>query len=428
MDFLIKTLKRAGLPCSDETAVSTSQTIRRPQRGSSSFNGLSGQPLTSRGRRHANGQNAGGIDFQTAANAAYGFVGHFNDDAPPIEANIPSSPPPAAGARAAARQDDPARLPRNQQRQARAQLPQPERDQQRQTPPDRPDAEDFRQSHFWMPEPPPGEPASPEYGIPAVSEIGDDDFSGTPPRVGTGAESGWTLPTELKDAWNDVAGPSSSNYPYRPTQERKSSAHLERQRVSERPPSDATSETLKLPASPAQAPTVLRFNRMNSDFNRLTELTFSSNPQVQFGAAIISEPNGRLKLINEVKGDSQKSTVKVRLTEEGQKLQGFFHTHTEWGLSFSPFEVAAQINDGSNVEILQSGRKQFLLLRTENTPSRVNAIDLKQRGMRLMDELGRAGISRADISVMFCKGIAAEYHLAFYEGNQGVLRRLQPPA
>jgi hypothetical protein len=166
---------------------------------------------------------------------------------------------------------------------------------------------------------------------------------------------------------------------------------------------------------------------MQRDFERLANLTLSSDPQVEHGGTIVSERDGRLRLINHVKGTPEGVHLNYSIGE-GQILQGTFHTHTYSDLAFSATDIAAEINEGRRVAIAQTGTNQFTLLRTAKTPSEVNASSVLQDCTTQFVELQNSGMTTSQIMVKVSREMAARYHFAFYQGSQGVLRRQDPPA
>lgn len=115
----------------------------------------------------------------------------------------------------------------------------------------------------------------------------------------------------------------------------------------------------------------------------------------------------------------------------GAQVIGVFHTHpydkSEGGdtdVSLSGGDAAYMINQKDPAIIAQSGDGQFMFLRTEKTPANVDFDTLNDQQNARTSELVKGGKSFSEASQIAAKETAQKYNLAYYEGKDGVLRRV----
>ena len=112
------------------------------------------------------------------------------------------------------------------------------------------------------------------------------------------------------------------------------------------------------------------------------------------------------------------------------QLLGVFHTHPydsgDTGISFSGADVAVMINEGHNLIMAQSGDRQFVMMRTDQTPANVDYTALNAAQNARISQLVGEGKSFADAASQASSELATKYHLAYYEGSNGNLTRINP--
>jgi len=110
---------------------------------------------------------------------------------------------------------------------------------------------------------------------------------------------------------------------------------------------------------------------------------------------------------------------------------GVFHTHpyseAEGGytdVSFSGGDFAAMLNEGDAVSVVQSGDRQFMLLRTGDTPPGLDPATVRDEVDGKFAELLEQGHDFAEASRMSAEWGARQYGMAYYEGANGTLNRV----
>jgi glutaredoxin 3 len=191
----------------------------------------------------------------------------------------------------------------------------------------------------------------------------------------------------------------------------------------------ATAAIIKPPASPSAAPIKLNLRNLQPTFDRLWERSLAAGAR-EHGCIIVSDTSGRLKNTNIVVGEEGSVSLNYSVGS-GETLQGAFHTHPyksgTTGSSFSGADVAIAVNKGYRIEVVQSGRSQFLLLRSQRTPSRVDHGSFVARHETLYDRALSETGSMPAATQRRSKEMAIHFHMAYYEGADGIFWRVQPP-
>lgn len=201
-------------------------------------------------------------------------------------------------------------------------------------------------------------------------------------------------------------------------------------------PEELSKEIAKLltvPATPNDAPNEVDLRSLHSDFAKLWADSFPLEKSQERGGSIVIGSDGKLEITNLVQGKQGNIALNLEASP-GKKVVGAFHTHPydvfedcQTGISFSGEDVASAINDGHNVEVVQSGREQFMLMRTTTTPEKVDYELLKHNTRRRISKLRAQGYSLKTAVEQATIENARKYNLAYYEGTGGVLRRVFPP-
>lgn len=98
----------------------------------------------------------------------------------------------------------------------------------------------------------------------------------------------------------------------------------------------------------------------------------------EWGGVLVLDEHGDLKLVNVVEGTGEWVQLRIGLDET---FVGSFHTHPyadgTTGIAFSGADIADAINHGELISIVQSGQDVYAIVRTEETPFRVDRESLK---------------------------------------------------
>ena len=193
----------------------------------------------------------------------------------------------------------------------------------------------------------------------------------------------------------------------------------------------STATDLTTPATPGDAPETINLSGMQSDFDSLWNNSFPGlGGATEHGGTIVSDASGNLSIVNTGAGTSTTFSPDLNVGP-GQTAQGVFHTHPynqgDSGISLSGGDAAALINDGMSIEVVQSGSEQFMYMRTAESPAYVNADELNNtHNARIAQLQLENNMSFSDASKIAARETAQAYGLAYYEGSNGVLRRVYP--
>jgi len=147
-------------------------------------------------------------------------------------------------------------------------------------------------------------------------------------------------------------------------------------------------------------------------------------------ATLVRGQEGELKLVNPVEGTGSGATPN-RDIAENEDLVGTFHTHPyEEGytsVAFSGRDIAYAINHHDAITVVQSGEDVFALMPTEETPPSVDAGQLEQESKAIWMAHMDRGTPFPEAIYQANLELCARYGLAFYRGQQGVLREVYRP-
>lgn len=193
-----------------------------------------------------------------------------------------------------------------------------------------------------------------------------------------------------------------------------------------------------VPKSPAAAPKTLRFSAANQKvFNNLWSQSFpAGKSKEQGGTLAFDKKTGTVSIQNLGGSGSTSGSFSPNNTLNDPKkdaVLGAFHTHpydkTEGsytGVSLSGGDAAYMINEKHNLIVAQSGTKQFMYLRTAKTPAHVDFNALNDAQNARIGVLTSKGMDFAVASRQAASETATKYHLAYYEGSNGTLTRVNP--
>jgi hypothetical protein len=110
---------------------------------------------------------------------------------------------------------------------------------------------------------------------------------------------------------------------------------------------------------------------------------------------------------------------------------GAFHTHpysqTEGGftgVSFSGQDVATMLAQGDTLAVVQSGDEQFMLVRTDETPTNIDPQAVGNQIDARSAELQRQGVDFVTANNQAVQEAADRLGLAYYAGSDGTLDRV----
>jgi hypothetical protein len=174
----------------------------------------------------------------------------------------------------------------------------------------------------------------------------------------------------------------------------------------------------------ADAPATVSLSENLTDaFRELAD----ANPMIQSGGLLVIGTGGRLELVSPGQGNPL-MLAPAGPAPLGQERAGVFHSHPlqGGGLSFSAGDMLAMLRGGMPLEIVQSGADQFLLLRTAQTPERVDRGQVTTAYDKRLAPLLTAGRTLAEASRIAARETAGDFRLAYYEGRDGTLHRIAP--
>ncbi|UVO49641.1 hypothetical protein M0208_03620 [Sphingomonas sp. SUN019] len=189
------------------------------------------------------------------------------------------------------------------------------------------------------------------------------------------------------------------------------------------------------PATPADAPATINFSRSaQATFDQQWADSFpGGSAKEQGGTLVFDKTTGQIDVINIGGNGSTAGTFTPDYTIPDPSktgLLGVFHTHPydsgDTGISFSGADVAVMINEDHPLIMAQSGDRQFVMMQTEQTPANVDYTKLNNDQNARISELVGEGQSFADAASQAASEVATKYHLAYYEGSNGQLSRINP--
>ena len=189
------------------------------------------------------------------------------------------------------------------------------------------------------------------------------------------------------------------------------------------------------PATPSDAPQTIGFSRAaQATFDQQWNGSFpDGSAKEQGGTIVFDRTTGQIDVVNigGLGSTAGSFTPDYAIADPAQTgLLGVFHTHPydsgDTGISFSGADVAVMINESHPLIMAQSGDRQFVMMRTDQTPANVDYTQLNTDQNARISELVGEGQSFADAASQAASEIATEYNLAYYEGSNGQLARINP--
>lgn len=232
-----------------------------------------------------------------------------------------------------------------------------------------------------------------------------------------------------------TAAPQAPHVPPKLTPVQQGQALAEKDKAGGKP---SVAADFAAPKTPAAAPASIRFAAgVQKVFDTQWGASFpGGKSKEQGGTLTFNKATGTVGIQN-VGGDGSTSgsfspnLVLPHPKQDG--VLGAFHTHPYdkseggyTGVSLSGGDAAYMINEKQNVGMAQSGDRQFMYLRTQATPAKVDFDAVNDAQNNRITALMGKGADFAGASRTAAAETAQKYNLAYYEGTGGVLTRVFP--
>ncbi|WP_420137299.1 hypothetical protein [Sphingomonas sp.] len=188
-------------------------------------------------------------------------------------------------------------------------------------------------------------------------------------------------------------------------------------------------------AGPAEAPHTIRFSgEMTATFELLRRSSYPGGHSMERGGTIVADEKGVLSLQN-IGGHASSSSAFYPSYDlkdpRGYSLVGVFHTHpydrselSMNGVSFSGGDIGALSVDPVILAVVQSGPRLFAFVKTALTPKDIDPEAEHAAVNAELEARVRAGKPFQQGSRIIAQQRAERYHLAYYQGANGVLDRV----
>lgn len=187
-------------------------------------------------------------------------------------------------------------------------------------------------------------------------------------------------------------------------------------------PQAATKMPTEPPSSPAAAPASLA---LPAELTRQLA-DFAKPGGNQRGGVIARSSQGSVSLINVSNGQAF-CFLPNRNVPQGQTMIGVVHTHPDVeGMALSGGDFAPLLVCGTLLEIVQSGKEHFLLLRTQASPKNVQPAAIHTAYEQALRTALTEGKTLAQATQAATAELACAHGLAYYQGQDGTLKRIVP--
>jgi hypothetical protein len=200
--------------------------------------------------------------------------------------------------------------------------------------------------------------------------------------------------------------------------------------------------------SPADAPRQVAVTpQLRLQFELLWNAHRAEGANERGGTLAMNKQSGTIELVNpgvSTLGNHYAPDLNV---DGSRQVVGVFHTHFDkdfvqkdasnpLGLSNTApggGDFAWALEHNTDVNVVHAASKDFMFVRTSQTPSLSTADATKLRAdyQAELDSAIRPGrfvMSNEVVTQRLARDYAAKYHLAYYEGTDGVFTRVMPPA
>lgn len=188
---------------------------------------------------------------------------------------------------------------------------------------------------------------------------------------------------------------------------------------------------LILPTSPENAPKMLALpKKMQAQMEQLME----DNYLETYSKTVGIDQKGDITLVEPqtVNNNAQMVFSELEITKDATsigQLHSYLYPENMGNIRLSKSKSVAMIETGAALELLQNGEEQYMLLRTAQTPSKLDIPAFEKKYDARIKQLSLAAnneLSEAIILQIANQEMAEELHLAYYEGKNGVLNKLYP--
>jgi hypothetical protein len=159
------------------------------------------------------------------------------------------------------------------------------------------------------------------------------------------------------------------------------------------------------------------------------EKSFPDGRSQERGGTLVRDAAGQVSVVHESSGTSGTFSPK-RSVASGEQVIGTYHTHPydeseggHKGVSFSGADIAYAHHHQEPVYV-DAGNKQFMITPTAATPSVSSATLNSDWDAEFSRLLGEEGKSLAEASQQATNTVAQRYNMAYYEGEDGVLKKV----
>lgn len=177
---------------------------------------------------------------------------------------------------------------------------------------------------------------------------------------------------------------------------------------------------------------------MQNTFQAQWDISHPNGKSLEQGGTIVTDRSGRLSIQNlggvEYKEGEFEPNLNLK-DPANYSVIGTFHTHpydadghpSHEDVSFSSADSQYLMMMPINFSVVQSGKSQFMYLRTKETRSDVGPYDIivyqndRTSYLRNKEKMPFDKASR-----IAAKEAAEKYHFAYYEGSNGTLHRVYP--
>lgn len=198
----------------------------------------------------------------------------------------------------------------------------------------------------------------------------------------------------------------------------------------------ATGSDLAMRPRPIDAPKKINLSPLQTTFDSLWGRSFPNGRSKEQGGVLVTDPAGKIGIVNSDGNSGTSGTFRPDFNvPAGVTIVGVMHTHPYdskeggyTGVSLSGGDVGNLVNDPKRkVSIAQSGNEQFMMLKTGATPTAVDSAAMNTAtNARINALVADSGMSFSAASKQAARENAQKMGLAYYEGRNGVFKRVGP--
>ena len=196
--------------------------------------------------------------------------------------------------------------------------------------------------------------------------------------------------------------------------------------------------------TPADAPLKINVGpHLEERFAALTKAHQDEGSKKERGGTLVVNKSGVFELVNEGRGGADNFFLPNLKAGDGATVVGTFHTHVDTDrLSTSESnpkgyinkapgggDIAYALENKLDFTIVKAPGTEFMLVRTEATPAKVDGDALRAEYQKALNEgtvSGNRIRSEEAVTQELARDYAKKYGLAYYEGKDGVFTRVEP--